>query len=115
MKFRLEYFIGPFNIYDREESLGVTLNQYDPNKFRDLELLMDKYFFSKRQYIDISNNDKEKILELLKTSLDDNNFHFNEIMRDSDEDCFYLPDTWVVSNAKVIYENIYKICLNKWY
>lgn len=59
----------------------------------------------------MSSNDKEEILKLLKISLDDNNFPFYMIMCDSDEDCFYLADEWVISNVRSVYENIYEIYL----
>lgn len=59
----------------------------------------------------MSSNDKEEILKLLKISLDDNNFPIDEIMCDSDKECLYLADEWVISNARSVYENIYEICL----
>lgn len=40
-----EDFLNCFDDYDREETLGEELNQFDPNKSGQLKTLFDRYFF----------------------------------------------------------------------
>lgn len=39
------WFLGAFNCYDREETLGETLNRYDPLDPAQLQGLYDAYVF----------------------------------------------------------------------
>lgn len=39
----LYYFLGAFDIYDREETLGEELSQYDPNNPSDRAKLVKNY------------------------------------------------------------------------
>ena len=39
------WFLGAFNCYDREETLGETLNRYDPLDPAQLQALYDAYVF----------------------------------------------------------------------
>ena len=38
-------FLNCFDVYDREETLGEELNQFDPNEQVQLEDLFERYFF----------------------------------------------------------------------
>ncbi|MEJ7582187.1 hypothetical protein WKI22_16910 [Acinetobacter baumannii] len=39
-------FLGIFDVYDREEILGAYLDQFDPNSPKELDDLLEKYFFN---------------------------------------------------------------------
>ena len=42
------YFLGCFDIYDREETLGEELEKFDPNNPVDREVLILNYSLTKR-------------------------------------------------------------------
>lgn len=43
----LGHFLGGFDIYDREESLGVELSAYDPDCPLDREFLISKFIIKR--------------------------------------------------------------------
>jgi hypothetical protein len=43
----LGHFLGGFDIYDREESLGIELSEYDPSCPLDREFLISKFIIKR--------------------------------------------------------------------
>jgi hypothetical protein len=39
------YFLGDFDVYDREETLGARLEKFDPNNDEQLQVVLEQYFF----------------------------------------------------------------------
>lgn len=106
------FFLRYFDIYDREETLGEELAQYDPMKYEDLESLMYKYFVIELSYEKYTNAHKKALLKSLKESLDNPSFNFNELVEDDHDECFSFP--WEISDARKFFTNIYKIISKYW-
>jgi len=48
------YFLGDFDVYDREESLGEYLSKFNPNNFEDLSLILEEKFFNGGRVLGLS-------------------------------------------------------------
>lgn len=107
------YFLRNFDVYDREETLGEELAQYDPMNYDDLDELMYKYLVLPLDELkNYTPAHKKSMLEALKTSLEDPYFNFDKLVERDDDECFYLA--WEISDARKFFTNIYKIMSKYW-
>ncbi|AZE67647.1 hypothetical protein SAMN05216475_1695 [Pseudomonas synxantha] len=72
----LMWFIGTFDIYDREQGLGMELAQYDPNKKSDRKKLIINYALNLKY---LSYRHKHALIESLKNKLKDEKYNFDKL------------------------------------
>lgn len=117
VKFKVtpSFFLGGFNVYDREESLENKLNLYNPNNPVHLKKLMQEYFFNTKRIERLDQTHKEELKRVLLTALESPEFNFESLLEDNDEECFYLPSAWNIENPRRFFETIYEILREQWY
>ena len=71
----LYYFVGIFDIYDREETKGNEFANHNPNNDTDRESLILKYCLA--PYKKFSYRHKYKLMETLSLALNIENFNFH--------------------------------------
>lgn len=109
------FFLGPFNIYDREESLGVVLDGFDPNDPCDLCELFDRFFFPRWEAGGgYTTNHKIALVDVLLVSLRNPNYDFEVLLQDGDEECFYLPGNWNIRSARQFFLGAYESSVRHW-
>ncbi|WP_338584367.1 hypothetical protein [Pseudomonas sp. MAG733B] len=109
----LMWFIGAFNVYDREETRGVELEVYDPNKETDRVELIKKYSLNLGC---LSYRHKLVLLESLADKLNDKGFDF-QILFDIDED---LASSWPrgewyeLQSPREFFQDVYTLAQKLW-
>lgn len=106
--------LAPFDIYDREESLGQELAAYDPNDSQQLLQLLDRYFFPCCEQASWSTAHKVMLTRSLQAALQSLQYDFAAPLQDSHDDCFYLPATWQIQAPRQFFLNAYSILLKRW-
>lgn len=107
------YFLGDFDIYDREETLGRELNRYDPNDSVQLTEVR-RYFFEGGRVQELSVDHKTELLRVLQISLDED-FDFASLLGPgSIADDFVLPGGWQIKNPREFFEQIYREASANW-
>ncbi|CAN1603376.1 hypothetical protein [Pseudomonas mediterranea] len=79
----LMWFIGQFDVYDREEARGVALGGYDPNDKHDRSELIVRYALD---LACLSYRHKHVLVAFLEKALKDPNYNFQALF-EIDEDC----------------------------
>src|SRR4051812_35082364 len=89
------YFITVFDVYDREETLEVELEKFDPNVSQQRTALLRKYCFEGPRVAKLSAEHKSELIRVLKLALDEN-FDFVKLFEtDYDAaDYLILPKRW---------------------
>ena len=108
------FFLGPFDVYDREESLGAELDSYDPNSRSDQQRLFDQYVFPR--WTALYGYTLSHRLALAKTliySLQDANYNFSALIEDSSEH-FCLPSSWIIKDPREFFCSAYVALLRHW-
>lgn len=109
----LHYFLGGFDIYDREETLGEELSKYDPNISSDRHKLLTQYFLPR--HTNSSYREKYLLFTCLKNALSDKEYDFQAIFEDDPEEYSSLPCYWdKMENPRAFFEDIYQIISNEW-
>ncbi|MFW0756593.1 hypothetical protein ACN1C3_17920 [Pseudomonas sp. H11T01] len=107
------YFLGCFDIYDREETLGEELEKYDPDKPADREILILKYCLSKRWKLPYRQ--KFLLVECLKEALLDKSYDFQSLLAYDPEEFSSLPPGWdEMENPRVFFEDIFRLASEEW-
>ncbi|SHF78774.1 hypothetical protein SAMN02745781_03156 [Vibrio gazogenes DSM 21264] len=107
------YFLGDFDVYDREETLGEYLSQFDPNDFDQLSYLLDEKFFNGGRLSKFSLEHKYELLKMLAQALSDSSYDFDSVIYERD-DYFCLPYSWVINNPRLFFEIIYLKMYKHW-
>ncbi|QBZ91194.1 hypothetical protein EPZ47_21625 [Pseudomonas viciae] len=105
------YFLGCFDIYDREETLGEELEKFDPNNAADRELLITNYSLKgKRSY-----REKFLLYKCLESALLDEAYDFQALLEHDCQECSSLPNGWdTMENPRIFFEDIYKLASKVW-
>lgn len=104
--------LGPFNVYDREENLGIELSQFDPNDPSDAAALLDQYFLPSvgrwtRQH-------KAGLLRVLGEALRDPDHDFESyVILDVEDHCAW-PDSWQFSDPQRWFKTMYQLLRLRW-
>lgn len=110
----LYYFLGGFDIYDREETLGKELSKYDPNIASDRHKLITQYFLPR--HLNSSYREKYLLFTCLKEALSEREYDFQAIFEDDPEEYSSLPPYWdEMESPRAFFEDIYKIISNEWH
>lgn len=109
----LKWFVGVFNVYDREEILGAKLEVYDPNKWSDQIELIRKYSLNLGY---LTYRHKLVLLESLADKLNDNSYDFQGLFdTDEDEAASWTRGEWYeLENPRGFLEHVYKLALEVW-
>lgn len=110
------YFLGDFDIFDREETLGERLEVIDPNNKEQLRMAMEEHFFKGGRVKGLTGDHKAELLRVLSSALDSENFDFDALVtheREADDN-FTLPYSWDIHNSRKFFENIYELAMEFW-
>ncbi|WP_033045940.1 hypothetical protein [Pseudomonas fluorescens] len=105
------YFLGCFDIYDREETLGEELEKFDPNNAADREVLITNYALKgKRSY-----REKFLLYKCLEGAILDKSYDFQALLEHDSQECSSLPNGWdTMENPRLFFEDIYKFASEVW-
>jgi len=105
------YFLGCFNIYDREETLGEELEKFDPNDMEDREALIVKYCLPiKRSY-----RQRFLLYKCLEQALQDENYDFQSLFKYDPEAYSSFPDGWdEMENTRAFFEDVFRLATIEW-
>lgn len=110
----LHYFLGGFDIYDREETLGEELEKYDPNIASDRDKLIKQYFLPRHS--NSSYREKYLLFTCLENALSEKRYDFQAIFEDDPEEYSSLPPYWdEMKNPRTFFEDIYQIIRKEWH
>jgi len=110
----LAYFLGEFDIYDREESLGEYLNRFDPNDRKQVRLLSEQLFFNGARVKSLTAEHKKVLFELLVEALGEPDHDFRSVFEMDEDDCFCLPFDWEIDNYRLFFEEFYRLAIDHW-
>jgi len=105
------YFLCGFDIYDREETLGEALEQYDPNDPADREVLILKYC------LPVSRTYQQKYLlfKCLEAALRETQYNFGTLFEYDHEAYSSFPAGWdEMENPRAFFEDIFRIITVEW-
>ena len=109
----LRYFVGAFDIYDREETKGKELYAYNPNNEEDREHLIIKYCLD--PHTRYSYRHKYKLIENLVTALNTENFDFGSFFEDDpDEHSSMAWDETEIADPRGFFADIYRLANEVW-
>lgn len=105
------YFLGCFDIYDREETLGEELEGFDPNNASDREALIVNYALKVRR----SYREKFLLYKCLEKALLDEHYDFQALLKHDSQECSSLPDGWdEMDDPRIFFEDIYRLAGDVW-
>lgn len=108
------YFLGEFDVYDREESLGEYLNQFDPNDRAQVNQLLQKLFFQGARAQALTSAHKKVLIEALLAALRDPDYDFLPAFQPEEADTFCLPFDWEIENGRLFFEEAYRLAMEFW-
>ncbi|MDR6609963.1 hypothetical protein [Pseudomonas synxantha] len=110
---RLEYFLGGFDIYDREESLGVQLSAYDPDCPLDRGGLISQFVV--KRFGGLSYRHKFILFSMLEEALEGGLSVFSEVLQHDPLSHSLLPLGWDEMKApKEFFKEIYIMLSKVW-
>ena len=105
------YFLGCFDIYDREETLGEELEGFDPNDPTDREELILKYCLPRKR----SYRQRFLLYKCLEEALQDRNYDFQSLLKYDPEAYSSFPDGWdEMKNTRAFFEDIFRLATVVW-
>lgn len=105
------YFLGCFDIYDREETLGEELEGFDPNDPTDREELILKYCLPRKR----SYRQRFLLYKCLEKALQDKNYDFQSLLKYDPEAYSSFPDGWdEMKNTRAFFEDIFRLATVEW-
>ncbi|MDY7065289.1 hypothetical protein PsexTeo8_17180 [Pseudomonas extremaustralis] len=109
----LKWFIGVFNVYDREQKLGTELEKYNPNKKADREELIKNYALDLSY---LSYRHKYALIKSLECSLNDKNYNFQSLFEISDDETASWPraEWYELENPRAFLHEIYLLAQFFW-
>ena len=109
------YFIGDFDVYDREEALGGELAAFDPNVEDQLRDAMCKFFFGGARVALLTTEHKHELLRVTHVALGDPDYDFEALITDEcGEGHFALPAEWEIKDARKFFSQIYGLAKELW-
>jgi hypothetical protein len=107
------HFLGGFEIYDCEETLGEELSQFDLNNADDRKELIYKYVV--HRFRNLSYRHKFLFFCVLAIALDDPEYDFGEVFEHEVVSHSALPPGWdEKEDFRVFFEDIYKYLAEEW-
>ena len=110
------WFLGAFNCYDREETLGATLNRYDPLDSAQLQALYDAYVFDEfSEQSGFTSAHRVAMATNLIAALSETKHDFTDYLAiDESEEEWCFPSAWVFPKPRYPFEQAYLALLRHW-
>lgn len=110
------FFLGEFDIYDREETLGEYLNEFDPNDRQQLRQILNEKYFRGRGEMELSAEHKIVLVRVLAQSLQNPDYNFSSLFDTDPEDgdVFSLPFDWKIKEPRMFFEEVYRLATEFW-
>ncbi|MCU1763672.1 hypothetical protein NTD84_28660 [Pseudomonas sp. 14P_8.1_Bac3] len=110
---RLEHFLGGFDIYDLEDSLGVELSKYDPECPYDRGFLISRYIV--KRFAALSYRHKFVLFFVLVEALDGDPKVFSDVLEHDPISPSLLPLGWdEMNDPKAFFEDVYVKLSEAW-
>lgn len=113
----LGWFLGAFDVYDREETLGEKLDRVDPLDPVQLQQLFDQFVFA---HIDEAHGytaeHKAEIVKCLVAALRKETYDFSAHLPDYEDGAndFFLPSSWAFPRPRYVFEQAYLATVRHW-
>ena len=109
----LMWFIGVFDVYDREETRGYELCVYNPNKFEDRQELIRKYSLDLSY---LSYRHKFVLVEELARKLRSKSYDFQSLFEiDEAETSRWPRDEWYeLDDPRAFLSDVYTLANEVW-
>ncbi|MEL4272105.1 hypothetical protein [Shewanella xiamenensis] len=110
------WFLGAFNCYDREETLGEILNRYDPLDPAQLQALYDAYVFDEYgEQLGFTSAHRAAIATNLIAALSEIKHDFAAYLAiDESEEEWCFPSVWAFPRPRYSFEQAYLALLRHW-
>lgn len=109
----LHHFLGPFDVYDREETLGVELDTWDMNDAARRAALIRRDITS--QYKELSYRHRYMLVQVLEQALQDPAYDFAAILAHDPESTHALPARWDdMHDPRAFFADIYQLARHDW-
>lgn len=110
---RLKHFLGGFDVYDREESLGAELSDYDPDCPSDRLSLI--YKFIVKRFAGLSYRHKFVLVAVLGESLAGETSKLFEAFEHDPFSHTLLPSGWnEITDPRIFFEHVYIVLSEVW-
>lgn len=110
---KLQYLLSAFDIYDREESLGATLERYDINSPTDREDLIRTYITDRST--DLNYRHRKALIDVLSAALSDNAYDFSKVLSQDPHSYCTLPFGWdSMRSPRAFFEDIFRLANEEW-
>ncbi|MGF6098799.1 hypothetical protein [Pseudomonas sp. 18175] len=109
----LKWFIGVFDVYDREQELGARLQRYNPNDKNDREFLIKNYALDLPY---LTYRHKYLLLKKLKEHLTEENYDFQNLFEISDDETSSWPrsEWYNLESPRDFLAAVYLVAQNTW-
>ncbi|MBF4556146.1 hypothetical protein H7698_08670 [Pseudomonas sp. p50] len=105
------FFLGGLDIYDREETLGATLEQLDPNDPVDREKIILNYCLPSRK----SYRHKYLLHKCLMEALENKNYDFRSLLQYDPEAYSSFPYGWdEMKDTRAFFSDIFRLATIEW-
>ena len=109
----LYHFLGPFDVYDREETLCVELDAWDMNDASQRAALKRRDITS--QYKELSYRHRHALVAVLAQALQDPYYDFQAILEHDPESTYALPARWdEMADPRAFFADIYRLVQQDW-
>ena len=109
----LYHFLGPFDVYDREETLGVELDAWDMNDATQRAALIRRDITS--QYKGLSYRHRHALVAVLAQALQDPDYDFQAILEHDPDGTHALPALWDdMADPRAFLADIYRLVQQDW-
>ena len=109
----LYHFLGPFDVYDREHTLGVELDTWNMNDPVQRAALIRRDITS--QYKELSYRHRHVLVTVLAQALQDPAFDFQAILEHDPESTNALPALWdEMDDPRAFFADIFRLVQQDW-
>lgn len=109
----LKWFIGVFDVYDREQELGLELEKHNPNETEGREHLIKSHALNLNY---LSYRHKYILINALKKKLDDESYDFQSLFEISEDEATSWPraEWYELKNPREFLRDIYLLAQISW-
>jgi hypothetical protein len=109
----LSGILAGISIYDREETLGAVLRNYNPNNQDERDEIIKKFILSDYDYLTYRH--KFLVFKLLEGVLLDADFDFSkQFESDYDDPRILAWDETEIENPRGFFEDVYRLASEEW-
>lgn len=109
----LYHFLGPFDVYDREHTLGAELATWNMSDPVQRAALIRRDITS--QYKELSYRHRHVLVALLAQALQDQAYDFQAILEHDPESTYALPARWgEMDDPRAFFADIFRLVQQDW-